>query len=273
MRSAACGSGTVRRTGLGTDLVAWTRMLACTGDAVDLAMCEPNALRHRFLHVAAGWSASAAGDAGRSPRRGHVRSPSSPCSTRSPRSPNQPAPTCPPTTAPPETRPPAAPAGAPARPQAKSTPPSLGCSGPQSVNHRGKAFKADLLPVRFHDLRHAAASVMLVSGTTMKVVSTVLGHSVHGDHVRRLHERLRRCERRCCRCDAHAHPSQSGALTARLFQQLESLGPALHHLRVLTVLSTCQPSVDNGNLRLIRLELAEDDRRVNRPSRRGRANV
>ena len=40
-----------------------------------------------------------------------------------------------------------------------------------------QAFKADLPPVRFHDLRHAAASLMLASGSSMKVVSTVLGHS------------------------------------------------------------------------------------------------
>ena len=31
--------------------------------------------------------------------------------------------------------------------------------------------------MRFHDLRHAAASLMLASGSSMKVVSTVLGHS------------------------------------------------------------------------------------------------
>ena len=35
------------------DLVAWTRMLACTGEAAVLALCEPKALRYRFLHVAA----------------------------------------------------------------------------------------------------------------------------------------------------------------------------------------------------------------------------
>ncbi|EYT62825.1 transposase [Dietzia sp. UCD-THP] len=38
---------------LAADLVAWTRMLACTGDAAVLALCEPKALRYRFLHVAA----------------------------------------------------------------------------------------------------------------------------------------------------------------------------------------------------------------------------
>ena len=38
---------------LAADLVAWTRMLACTGDAAVLALCEPKALRYRFLHAAA----------------------------------------------------------------------------------------------------------------------------------------------------------------------------------------------------------------------------
>jgi hypothetical protein len=38
---------------IAADLVAWTRMLACTGDAAVLALCEPKALRYRFLHVAA----------------------------------------------------------------------------------------------------------------------------------------------------------------------------------------------------------------------------
>ena len=38
---------------LAADLVAWTRMLACTGKAATLALCEPKALRYRFLHVAA----------------------------------------------------------------------------------------------------------------------------------------------------------------------------------------------------------------------------
>ena len=35
------------------DLVAWTRLLACTGDAEVLATCEPKALRYRFLHTPA----------------------------------------------------------------------------------------------------------------------------------------------------------------------------------------------------------------------------
>ncbi len=36
---------------------------------------------------------------------------------------------------------------------------------------------AGLRSVRFHDLRHAAATLMLASGTDLKVVSEVLGHS------------------------------------------------------------------------------------------------
>lgn len=38
---------------IAADLVAWTRMLALTGDAEVLAGCEPKALRYRFLHVPA----------------------------------------------------------------------------------------------------------------------------------------------------------------------------------------------------------------------------
>jgi len=40
-------------TQIAADLTAWTRLLACTGDAVVLATCEPKALRYRFLHVPA----------------------------------------------------------------------------------------------------------------------------------------------------------------------------------------------------------------------------
>jgi len=38
---------------IAADLVAWTRMLACTGASTILAACEPKAMRYRFLHVAA----------------------------------------------------------------------------------------------------------------------------------------------------------------------------------------------------------------------------
>ena len=40
-------------TTVAADLVAWTRLLALTGDARILAACEPKALRYRFLHVPA----------------------------------------------------------------------------------------------------------------------------------------------------------------------------------------------------------------------------
>ena len=40
-------------TAIAADLVAWTRLLALTGDAKALALCEPKALRYRFLHVPA----------------------------------------------------------------------------------------------------------------------------------------------------------------------------------------------------------------------------
>jgi hypothetical protein len=40
-------------TAIAADLIAWTRLLACTGDAGILAACEPKALRYRFLHVPA----------------------------------------------------------------------------------------------------------------------------------------------------------------------------------------------------------------------------
>ncbi|MBC7307579.1 MAG: IS1380 family transposase [Dietzia sp.] len=40
-------------TGIAADLVAWTRLLALTGDANTLRDCEPKSLRYRFLHVPA----------------------------------------------------------------------------------------------------------------------------------------------------------------------------------------------------------------------------
>ncbi|MGA8017019.1 MAG: site-specific integrase, partial [Candidatus Dormiibacterota bacterium] len=39
---------------------------------------------------------------------------------------------------------------------------------------------AGLPRIRFHDLRHAAATLMLASGTDLKVVSEILGHSAIG---------------------------------------------------------------------------------------------
>lgn len=38
---------------IAADLIAWTRLLALTGDATVLATCEPKAMRYRFLHVPA----------------------------------------------------------------------------------------------------------------------------------------------------------------------------------------------------------------------------
>ena len=46
-------------TQLAADLLAWTRLLALTGDAAVLAACEPKALRYRFLHVPARLTRSA----------------------------------------------------------------------------------------------------------------------------------------------------------------------------------------------------------------------
>ena len=40
-------------TMIAADLTAWTRLLALTGDAANLAACEPKALRYRLLHVPA----------------------------------------------------------------------------------------------------------------------------------------------------------------------------------------------------------------------------
>ncbi len=39
------------------------------------------------------------------------------------------------------------------------------------------AARAGLPSVRFHDLRHGAASMQLAAGTPMKVVSEMLGHA------------------------------------------------------------------------------------------------
>ncbi len=40
-------------TMIAADLLDWTRLLGCSGDAKVLASCEPKALRYRFLHVPA----------------------------------------------------------------------------------------------------------------------------------------------------------------------------------------------------------------------------
>ncbi len=53
---------------------------------------------------------------------------------------------------------------------------------PTGVTHRfqGGLRRAGLAERRFHDLRHAAATLMLASGIELKVVSSVLGHSTIG---------------------------------------------------------------------------------------------
>ena len=51
---------------IAADLTDWTRLLALSGDAAALATCEPQALRHRLLHVPA-WLVHRA-------RRRHLRS-------------------------------------------------------------------------------------------------------------------------------------------------------------------------------------------------------
>jgi integrase len=50
---------------------------------------------------------------------------------------------------------------------------------PESVSSgfRKMATRLGLQPVRFHDLRHTAASLLLAAGVPLKVVSETLGHS------------------------------------------------------------------------------------------------
>ena len=40
-----------------------------------------------------------------------------------------------------------------------------------------QAASAPLPPIRFHDLRHGAATMQIASGAPMKLVSDVLGHA------------------------------------------------------------------------------------------------
>lgn len=58
-RQFAINSTWLMLTQVAADLVAWTRLLAFTGDAKVLASCEPKALRYRFLHVPARLTTSA----------------------------------------------------------------------------------------------------------------------------------------------------------------------------------------------------------------------
>jgi hypothetical protein len=52
-RQFAINSTWLMLTQIAADLIAWTRLLAFTGDAKILRDCEPKALRYRFLHVPA----------------------------------------------------------------------------------------------------------------------------------------------------------------------------------------------------------------------------
>lgn len=42
---------------------------------------------------------------------------------------------------------------------------------------RGLVAEADLPPVRFHDLRHGAATLSLAAGNDLKTVQAMLGHA------------------------------------------------------------------------------------------------
>ena len=46
-----------------------------------------------------------------------------------------------------------------------------------SVRFETLAYRADLPPVRFHDLRHGAASLCKAAGVDTKIISAMLGHS------------------------------------------------------------------------------------------------
>jgi integrase len=46
-----------------------------------------------------------------------------------------------------------------------------------SVRFETLAFRAGLPPVRFHDLRHGAASLLKAAGVDTKLISAILGHS------------------------------------------------------------------------------------------------
>ncbi|MEV6040539.1 tyrosine-type recombinase/integrase [Nonomuraea sp. NPDC052116] len=45
------------------------------------------------------------------------------------------------------------------------------------TNSSGRAYLAGLPPVRLHDLRHGAASLLPAAGVEMKVVQETLGHT------------------------------------------------------------------------------------------------
>ena len=54
--------------------------------------------------------------------------------------------------------------------------------GPVNPSHQTTVFKealkqAELPAIRFHDLRHTAATILLTRGVHVKVVSEMLGHT------------------------------------------------------------------------------------------------
>ncbi len=55
-------------------------------------------------------------------------------------------------------------------------------SGPLAPSHQTALFKAaaaaaQLPPIRFHDMRHTAATILLARGVHVKMVAEMLGHS------------------------------------------------------------------------------------------------